>query len=526
MRRSLWATLLCGAAACAANTGADSAPLPAAAFRPEDRVVIGNALRVNALAGSFDRIFVAFPTMLGIYRPLERRWEVPRTPPDPSQMAQVITAIADPFDRSVWLATPSTWLHFIPEQERWESGPAPGRVSGIAINDADPTYGAWLRVTSGWVAVSRSGGVVMMTQAPRALRHPTTLEDAMRDMPQLRALAPSLLVGRRLQSGSFTSAVPATGGGGWFLGSTNRGLLLLDQGGAVAQPIAFGLPGDDVGALAVGASGVWVATDADLNSDAGLTLLPFDLDGSRTVDGSGAFGLPFDAARALALVAGVTWVGTGQGVVRVGTDGGLQRFDQSRGLPDSRVLALADWQNRLVVGTMRGLAVQQPDRGFETIGADYREPINDLLGRGDTLWVGTDRGLFAVLRGDSLLRMPEGFRRAATGLVPVLRVGYLADTLAAMTGDQLVWRDPVNGAWTGGPLLSGQLGSLVTMTPDRGGFWIAGTRGVGFVTPRGIARNLLQVPFDLPSLVTALVVTDGYLWVGTRAGLVRVRLSR
>ena len=82
MRRRLIAVLAALVAGCGPAIGGGAGlPSPASPFRPEDRVVLGNFARVNAIATSFDRVFVAFPTADGLWRPLTQRWEVPRTPP-------------------------------------------------------------------------------------------------------------------------------------------------------------------------------------------------------------------------------------------------------------------------------------------------------------------------------------------------------------------------------------------------------------------------------------------------------------
>ncbi|MBK6495678.1 MAG: hypothetical protein IPG05_11370 [Gemmatimonadetes bacterium] len=63
MRRRLIAVLAALVAGCGPAIGGGAGlPSPASPFRPEDRVVLGNFARVNAIATSFDRVFVAFPT--------------------------------------------------------------------------------------------------------------------------------------------------------------------------------------------------------------------------------------------------------------------------------------------------------------------------------------------------------------------------------------------------------------------------------------------------------------------------------
>ena len=103
-------------------------------------------------------------------------------------------------------------------------------------------------------------------------------------------------------------------------------------------------------------------------------------------------------------------------------------------------------------------------------------------------------------------------------------IGYVADTLVAMTESQLLWRDPLSGAWTAGPLLSG-LGRLTAFAVTSDGIWVGGDRGAGFVRPMSPLLRILYAPTDLPGGVTAIASEGSYLWIGTTEGLVRLRLQ-
>src|SRR5262249_39248813 len=151
---------------------------------------------------------------------------------------------------------------------------------------------------------------------------------------------------------------------------------------------------------------------------------------------------------------------------------------------------------------------------------DFQEPVYSLLTHGDTLWAGTSRGLFATLVKDSSLRMPEGFHQLPGGIVGILGIGYVADTLVAMTADRLLWRDPRTGAWSPAPQLSGQLGALRAFHATTGGVWVGGARGAGFVRPTSVPLRVILAPLDLPDQVTAIASTSRYLWIGTQSGLV------
>ncbi len=525
MRRE-WLLVLWLVAGCGSSVvGGPGLPTPASAFRPEDRVVIGNFARVNAMAASFDRVFVAFPTAIGLWRPQTQRWDVPRTPPRPLMLRDVRLAILDPADQSLWLGTAQGWIHYTPTVERWEEGTLPGTPTAIGVDPADPLGGAWFKIEGRWYRQSRIGGATVPATPSRSFQMAPTIDDALRDVPQLRTFAPRLVTGPGLEQGRLTAAAPLPDGSGWLLGSSNLGVLKLDRIGASAQPLALGLRGMGVGAIALLPDGIWVATDAELRTSAELAFLPLDLSTSTVVDGTAPFGLPFAAARRIVAADRALWLATDQGVVRLTLpDRRTTRWNDLDGLPDPRTLSLVLHQGRMVAGTLRGLAELQDDGKATRLAPRYIDPAYALLSRGDTLWVGTPYGLRAWMPGEAVLAEPEGLARLGGARVPVRGIGYLADTLVAMTESQLLWRDPGSGAWTAGPVLAA-LGRLTvfTMTPE--GIWVGGDRGAGFVRPMLPLLRSLYVPIDLPGGVTAIASEGSFLWIGTTDGLVRLRLQ-
>lgn len=512
--------------ACGGGMAGPSAPMPSSGFRSEDRVVIGDFSRVNAIAATSDRVYVIYPSAVALWRPLEQRWDMPRSPPRADLLRGVTSAITDPLDRSLWLAAGSMWVHYDPFSNRWDEGELPAPADIVALDAATPGSGAYFRTVSGWLMVPRVGGVATPSVAPRAPRYAPTANDAMRDLPQLQALAPHIATGPLMIQGALTAAAPDPQGNGWFLGTSTRGLVFFDRLGTDAKPIPLGLPGDIVGAITTTPDGVWVATDYDGVHLAGVTRLASDLSTAMPIAGPSTRGLPFGAVRRFLPTARALWLATDKGVVRVAPDNdGLARFDASTGLPDDRVMSVVEYRGQVVAGTVRGLAVSHGDSGFRGFASTYTDPVYSLLVSGDTLWVGTVRGLFASIPGNDDLRMPEGFRLIAAAPVAVLGVGYVADTLVAMTRDRLLWRDPVSGAWSEGPDLSGQLGPLVAFAVTANGAWVGGSRGVAFVRPSVVPLRVLSVPNQLPDEVTAIAMEAHYLWIGTRSGLVRFLLT-
>ena len=526
MRRRLIAVLAALVAGCGPAIGGGAGlPSPASPFRPEDRVVLGNFARVNAIATSFDRVFVAFPTAVGLWRPLTQRWEVPRTPPRPAMLRDVRLAILDPADQSLWLGTAQGWIHYTPTLERWDEGPLPGTPTAIGVDPADGIGGAWFRIDGRWFRQARIGGATQLATPSRSLQIAPTIDDALRDVPQLRTIAPRLVTGPGLEQGRLTAAAPLADGATWLLGTSNLGVLKLDRIGASAPPLALGLRGTSVGAIALLPDGIWVATDAELRTSAELAFLPLDLSTSTSVDGAPPFGLPFAAARRIVASDRALWLATDQGVVRLTLpDRRTTRWNEVNGLPDPRTLSLVLHQGRMVAGTMRGLAEVQDDGTAERLAMRFIDPAYALLSRGDTLWVGTPFGLRAWMPGEVGLAEPEGLARLGGARVPVRGIGYVADTLVAMTESQLLWRDPLSGAWTAGPLLSG-LGRLTAFAVTSDGIWVGGDRGAGFVRPMSPLLRILYAPTDLPGGVTAIASEGSYLWIGTTEGLVRLRLQ-
>ncbi len=92
---------------------------------------------------------------------------------------------------------------------------------------------------------------------------------------------------------------------------------------------------------------------------------------------------------------------------------------------------------------------------------------------GDSVWVGTSRGILIALPGERDLVRPSTLASASLQ-APVVALGSLGDTLVGLTRDQMLWRDPRTEAWTAGPNLSAVLGGFRNFTPDGAGFWVAG----------------------------------------------------
>lgn len=493
-------------------------------WRPEDRTVIGDASRVNAIATSNERVFITSPTAVLIWNPQFQHWEGSFDPPEPALLARVFSALTDPLDNSLWLARPEGWIHYQPDIQLWDHGIAADGILGIAFDQNDPVAGLYLRTRQGWQLLPRGGAVPVPGRSPAHPVAPATVEQAIRSNPSLQANAAAILTDNRLRNSRYTAAARAFDNRGWYLGTSGVGALYLSDGAAIPERLTFGLPSPDVGAVFSWPGGVYAGTNRTVLAEASFTFVDPDLEEFETIPGPSALGTPFNQVRDLAGQGRSLWAATDQGVARAEpADGRIQLVDERRGLPDSRVYSIASRGGRITAGTARGLVRISDSMTVERVAPSYGAPAYAVFPAGDSVWVGTPGGLRLALPGRPDLIRPEALASPSMHGT-VLDLASLGDTIVALTRDQFLWRNPRTGSWTLGPNLSALLGRLRRFAADGSGFWVAGDRGLGFArlnTPplRPIREG------DLPGAVNDLAVGEGYLWVGTNRGLVRLRLE-
>jgi ligand-binding sensor domain-containing protein len=493
-------------------------------WRPEDRTIIGDYRTVTALAASTDRVFIVSASGVLIWNPQFHRWEGAVDPPDPALLARVFTALTDPLDNSLWLARPDGWIHYQPEIQLWDQGQVPEGIQTIAFDQDDPVSGLYLRTRQGWKLLPRGGAVPSPANPPSRPTSPQSVSEAIRSNPSLQANAAAILTDNRLRAVRYTAAARSADNRGWYLGTSGAGALYLPDGGALPERLNFGLPSPRVGAVFSWPGGVWAATNRTPSSDAALTFVSAELDQFSSLPGTSALGTPFSQVRELAGQGRAVWAATDFGVARVEpADSSLQLVDERRGLPDSRVYSIVSRGGRIVVGTAHGVARLSDSLTVERVAPGYGDAVYTVFPSGDTVWAGTPAGLLLALPGRADLIRPAGMASASMH-AGVVDLAPLADTLVALTRDEMLWRNPRSRQWTLGPNLSGLLGRLRRFVADGPGFWIAGDRGVGFAR-LGMPPVRPLREGDLPGAANDLAVDDDYLWVATDRGLVRFRLN-
>jgi len=493
-------------------------------WRLSDRTIIGDFSRITAIAASLDRVYIASPTSLLVWQPQFQRWEGPYSPPDASALSRAFAALVDPLDQSLWLARPDGWLHFQPELQVWDQGRVGEGVLSIAFDEGDPISGLFIRTRGGWLLLPRGGMVPTPSQPPARPKGPTSVEEVLRANPTLQVNAAQILLDDRLRTVRFTAAARAPDNSGWYLGTSGNGLLFLRDGAAIPERIPFGLPSLVVGAVMSWPGGVWVATNRTPQTDAALTFVGEELTEFQTFRGLPATGVPFTRVLELAGLGKTVYAATDNGLAWIEPgEGRYERIDDRRGLPDSRVYAVVARQGRIIVGTAHGLARMYDSLRIERVTPSFTDAAYAVFPTGDSIWVGTPRGVMLALPGQEDLVRPAALASASLQ-AQVIAIASLGDTVVALTRDAFLWRNPRGGAWTLGPNLSGLLGRLRAFAADGPGFWVAGDRGVGFARLTAPPLRSLREG-DFPGEATDVTVGREHLWVGTTEGLVRFRLD-
>jgi hypothetical protein len=493
-------------------------------WRPEDRTVIGDFSRITSVATALDRVYVSSPAAVLIWNPQFRQWQGPYDPPDPALLTRVTSSLVDPVDNSLWLARPDGWVHFQPELQLWDQGVVPDGVQTIAFDANDPTTGLYLRTRRGWELLPRGGLMPAPARSPVRPATPAQIQDVLRTNPSLQAYSAQFLLDPRLGLARFTAAARSFDNLGWYLGTSGVGLLFLRDGSALPDRLPFGLRSSVVDAVVGWPDGVWAATERTPQSEAALTFVDGELKDFRTLQGPPATGLPFTQVRKLAGQGSALWAATDRGLARIATgDGRVELLDELRGLPDSRVYTVVARQGRITAGTRRGLVRVSDSLRVERLAPRFADAVVAVFPAGDSVWVGTTQGLLLALPGKQDLVRPSALASPSLQ-ASVVALSSLADTVVALTRDQMLWRDPRTQAWTLGPNLSGLLGGLVAFAPDGPGFWVAGEQGVAFARLTTPPMRPLRAG-DLPGNSNDVAVDREYLWVATNAGLVRFRLD-
>lgn len=521
----------------AAPRGAGGAP-PAAplASAREERVLVPAFDVVEGVAASRRRVYIASPDGIAALDRDLGRWLPPITRLDGWPDGPIGAIAADPLEDGAWITAAGALAYWRPTLDQLTLSAIPGAVGEILFDQRDIGAGAYLHGTMGWALASRTGMVMpispMAIPPTASLTRAPTLADIWRQFPSLQAASSLITRDEAMHIWPVISGARTPDQSEVWLGTNGGGLFRADPLFLKGEPHPFGPLETGVGAVARAADGVWMA-GLGRGARGGIAFASADLQQWRWLAGALATRLVGARARRLAVRGHEAWLASDRGLALLDTadPNRVLFWTMGNGLPSDQALAVLPTAGGSWVGTARGLAfvsdtgaarAASPRAVSAALAGDVA--VRALLLTGDTLWIGSDAGLL-LLRGASPDSAP---RRAAMNdarLARPIRAIARGDSLVVVATDaDVVFIDARTGAPSRAyrslnPSLVGGVGALAM---DGRAVVIAGQAGVIVFSRAGGAARFLPVPTAIPDQAYDVTLDDGYVWVATRAGLLRL----
>lgn len=537
--RGLFVVALAALTACA-SVGASEEGLGAGGGfgRRDERQVIGSFGDVRAVGVSRRFVFAASNSGIAVFDRVYNAWQYPLTRENGFSDDQITVVVGDPVEDALWYGIPGAVVIYRPGTEQLQRTSITG-IPDFIVFDRGGSGDAFVRAGGGWTRVSRVGMTtpLMSPPAPSAVIVPKTLPDIYEQFPQLRS--GSFLAIREQRADRALRSYPITSGGisperasEVWLGTAGDGVYRVDPTFQQTTPLRYGPIESGIGALALAADGVWMASLGTSNLRAGLSFARNDLQQWRWIDGSISVPMLGVRANAMSLRAQRAWIATDRGVIRARLDGSeeLTSWTTLDGLPNDRVFAVAARDNGAWAGTAQGLvwiADSAGARNTRTRGIGVRLldniPVFALQQTGDTLWAGTNAGVVAITGTSGAILRPVGADPALRR--PVRALAWSDTVLLVATDDAVLRLAPRGGASpTREIALDGVfVGQVTRLAIDERSIILAGTDGVAVVSRRGGAARVLRVPRDIPGPALDAVISRDWLWIATPYGLARFR---
>ena len=509
-------------AACAGGAASEGRTAPVAAGRRDEIVAIGAHNEITHVSAGERLVFAATRAGVIVYDALFRAW-LPPLAASVDVRVPVSVLAADPTEDAVWVGASGRMAYYRPRMDYVVSTLVPGAPEEIFFDRADLGAGAFVRLGSRYVRMSRGGVYTTVSAVPppeRRLESPTARE-VFREFPALESFLPLLTRGDDLEQWPASAATMAPGRSEVWLGTRGNGLLRVDPAFNRGEHVPFGLLEAGVGALALAADGVWCGGIGAPGERGGLTFTSVDLQRWRWIDGPPSRPLHGARVNGLAVRERTAWIATSRGLFRADVDdeNRMTSWDAADGLPSDVATSVAPTADGAWVGTTAGLAFV--DGTVQRI--EPRIGVRDLRLRGDTLWIASTGGVLALASPDTV---PRRLSMSDARLTRAVSAIALADSVLAVATDdeQLVEIDlPSRRVLPSRAASFGAIRRIARLTMDAETIWIAGEGGVLAIHRRSGRSSLLGARSALPDAATDVVLTRDVAWIGTRGGLVRVR---
>ena len=516
--------------------GGASAAAPAGAAVREAVVRIGPFATVTAVALSPARAFVVAEGGVATYDRNRRGWLAPialgyagpRSPLAAERCGAITNLIGD----ALWIACGSRVTVLRPA------------IGAVWATDVGQQVTALAVDRSGADAYVSGGSIVVVSAAGTARPFPpgyvlTADRIAGRvavggDAALLQAVSdPLLLRDDALRVWRPTAVARGEGANETWVGTRGGGVFLADLDFHRSRQLPFGLRAGAVRSVARTATGVLIVEDpAPWSADRSLVTTASDdlstWEWPSLTTSLGALSAAV-ARKGTLCLAGELGAGLASVAPLAASPTAVLASDHRLFEPANTAVAARDG---CIVGTDRGAVLLPWDAanaapGSRTLG--LTPPVRALAASGDTTWIGTMGGLYRAVGASSAvpLRLPPSVSPS------IVALALTANGLAVASAGEL-WLGTGEGrtADFARPVASlARLGRLAALAADDRTLWVGGSNGaLAIVFGSGQA---MSVPFDAPDAmlapppggreVRAIVLAPGVAWLGTAAGVVRVR---
>ncbi|HUF27309.1 MAG TPA: hypothetical protein VMM18_10055 [Gemmatimonadaceae bacterium] len=518
---------------------AGGAPYPRGMDASADRLVVSRFTHITGVAVTQRWAFVASENGVATFDRMLDRWLPPAGEPEPGPARRVLGVAAHPLDDAVWIVEQSGLVYYQPALGWSLRSTVVGIIDSVMFDRREPRGGIFARASGQWMRVTTTGIAMPVGAAelppPAARLVPPSLEALVSQRPALRSYARLLTRDAQMRSWEPSAGAEAPDGSEVWLGTWGYGVFRMEPEFLRSVHEPYGLLDRGAGALALATDGVWVAGAGDARAGAvgGLVFASNDL---RDWEWQLGRGLEGARARALAVRGRRAWVGTDRGAVRVELGGSPEGrvITAMHGLPADQVLSVAARMDGVWLGTARGVVFVAETRE-STTGATPRveggamlsgTPVRALLPIGDTLWIGSDAGLFLLPpRRPVPVRLGGAAAGDARLTRPVHALAHADSVVAVGTRDDVLLVDPRSGAILPTPAAANAraVGGATSLAMDARTLWIGGPSGLLVVDRVTGTSRLFGATRELPGAVHDIAITELFAWVATPEGLVRLR---